>query len=52
VIPNIIRYAKRCAGMGALLSLENVYEERPEAMVEVFERLKGYPVGTALTSAT
>ncbi len=48
VIPNIIRYAKRCAGMGALLSLENVYEERPEAMVEVFERLKGYPVGHCL----
>ncbi len=48
VIPNIIRYAERCAAMGALLSLENVYEETPAAMAEVFERLKRYPVGHCL----
>ncbi|HQP50433.1 MAG TPA: TIM barrel protein [Spirochaetota bacterium] len=48
IIPNLKRYADRCGEMGAVLSLENVYEEVPDAVVDVFSRLKGYPAQLCL----
>jgi sugar phosphate isomerase/epimerase len=44
IIPNLKRYAEKCGKMGAFLSVENVYEEVPDAMIEVFSELKDYPV--------
>ncbi len=44
IIPALERYAQRCGEMGAMLVLENVYEENPAAMVEVFEKLADYGV--------
>ncbi len=41
IVPAIERYAGRSRGMGALLVLENVYEESPRAMVRVLEALAG-----------
>jgi len=38
--------------MGALLALENVYEERPDAMVRVLEALEGLPAGHCLDAGT
>lgn len=43
-IVNLKRYAEMCGEMGAFLSVENVFEETPAAMKEVFSDLKGYPV--------
>lgn len=48
IIPNLKRYAVRCGDMGSILSLENVYEETPEAVRDVFSRLRGYPVQLCL----
>ncbi|HON77546.1 MAG TPA: sugar phosphate isomerase/epimerase family protein [Spirochaetota bacterium] len=48
IIPNLKRYADRCGEMGAVLSLENVYEEVPDAVQDVFTRLKGYPAQLCL----
>lgn len=44
IIPNIKRYAEKCDKMKAFLSVENVYEETPDAMAELFSKLKGFPV--------
>lgn len=44
VVPPLKQYAERCGEMGAFLEIENVYEEKPDAMGEVFEALDGYPV--------
>jgi sugar phosphate isomerase/epimerase len=43
IVPNLKRYAEKCGKMGAFLSIENVYEEVPDAMIEVFSELKDYP---------
>lgn len=48
IIPPMKRYAERCGEMGAVLAIENVYEEKPDAMAEVFEALDGYPVSHCL----
>jgi sugar phosphate isomerase/epimerase len=39
IVPAIERYAGRSRGMGAVLALENVYEESPRAMVRVLDAL-------------
>ncbi|MFH0974416.1 MAG: sugar phosphate isomerase/epimerase [Spirochaetota bacterium] len=44
IIPNLKRYAEKCGRIGAFLSVENVYEETSDAMTDVFNNLKGYPV--------
>jgi sugar phosphate isomerase/epimerase len=44
IIPNIKRYAEKCDKIGAFLSVENVYEETPDALMEVLSELKGFPV--------
>jgi sugar phosphate isomerase/epimerase len=43
IVPNLKRYAEKCDKMGAFLSVENVYEETPDAMIEIFSELKDYP---------
>ncbi len=43
IIPNLRHFAQRAGDMGAFLALENVYEENPRAMKEIFGLLKGYP---------
>lgn len=48
VIPPLKQYAEICGEMGAVLEIENVYEEKPDAMGEVFEALDGYPVSHCL----
>lgn len=48
IIPNISFFAKKAETMGAMLALENVYEEYPDAMREVFFRLSGKNVGCCL----
>ncbi len=45
IIPNLKRYAEKCRMMGSFLSIENVYEETPEAMNHVFRSLRGYAAG-------
>ncbi|MDY6933362.1 MAG: TIM barrel protein [Spirochaetota bacterium] len=44
IIPNLIRYAEKCDKMGAILVIENVYEETPDVISSVIERMHGYPV--------
>jgi sugar phosphate isomerase/epimerase len=44
IIANLKKYSERCHKFGAVLSVENVYEENTDAMIEVFGSLKGYPV--------
>ncbi len=44
IVPALERYAGRCRDMGAVLVLENVYEEGPRAMVRVLEALVGRDV--------
>lgn len=41
IVPAIERYAARARDMGAMLVLENVYEEEPSQMVRVLEALSG-----------
>jgi len=41
IVPAIERYAARARDMGAMLVLENVYEEEPSGMVRVLEALSG-----------
>ena len=48
IIPHLKRYADRCGEMGAVLSLENVYEEVPDVVGDIFSRLKGYPAQLCL----
>ena len=44
IVPAVKHYAELCGKIGAVLSVENVYEEDPRAMADLFGRLKGYPV--------
>ncbi|HNU90614.1 MAG TPA: TIM barrel protein [Spirochaetota bacterium] len=44
IVPAIERYAKRSRSMGAMLVLENVYEEDPSGMVRVLKALPGADV--------
>lgn len=44
VSSNIVYYAQKCREIGAILMLENVYEESPEVMATVFESLKEHNV--------
>ncbi len=39
VLPVVARFAEKAAGAGAILCLENVYEETPDGMRDVLERL-------------
>ena len=41
IVPAIERYAARSRDMGAMLVLENVYEEEPSGMARVLEALSG-----------
>jgi sugar phosphate isomerase/epimerase len=43
IVSNLKRYAEKCDKMGAFLSVENVYEETPDAMIEIFSELTDYP---------
>ncbi len=44
IVPGLKHYAEKCDKMGAFLSVENVYEETPDAMTELFSELKDFPV--------
>ncbi len=48
IIPNLAVFAKKAEAMGAVLSLENVYEESPDTMREVVSRLSAKNVGCCL----
>ncbi|MDY6970308.1 MAG: TIM barrel protein [Spirochaetota bacterium] len=44
IIPNLKVYAERCREIGAILAIENVYEETPDAMISIMNNLEEYPV--------
>lgn len=48
IIHNLACFAKKAETMGAMLALENVYEETPDTMREVLSRLSGKNVGCCL----
>lgn len=48
IVPSIRLFARKAGEMGAILALENVYEENPRAMKEVLEMMKGLPVHQCL----
>lgn len=41
IVPNLEKLAQKAQKMKAMLTLENVYEENPEAMAQVLSRLSG-----------